>query len=165
MQDVTGSVLEYLQSINYLEVAGLVFGLLAVWFLIKENIWTWPSGIAYVIISFIIFWEAKLYADFALHFVFLILNIYGWYFWVSEGKNTDSKQAPITHTSRKLLLSLVLFSVIGIYIMGSALSKYTDAAVPYWDSATTAHKDRRYAKDSFQGIKDRLYPDRVAVGD
>ena len=89
MQDIISSITDYLISINFLEAAGLVFGLLAVWFLIKENIWTWPSGIAYVVISFVIFWEAKLYADFALHFVFLALNIYGWYYWIKGRKQAD----------------------------------------------------------------------------
>jgi len=137
MQDIISSITDYLISINFLEAAGLVFGLLAVWFLIKENIWTWPSGIAYVVISFVIFWEAKLYADFALHFVFLTLNIYGWYYWIKGGKQADKVQVPITKTSRKLLMGLVLFSILGVFVMGSLLTTYTDAAVPYWDSATT----------------------------
>ena len=64
-------ILYYLKQMDLLEAGGLVFGLFAVWFLIKESIWTWPSGIIYVLISFIIFWEQRLYGDFILHVFFL----------------------------------------------------------------------------------------------
>ena len=72
----------YIGQIDWLEAGGLFFGLACVILLIKENIWTWPMGIIYVLISFVIFWQTKLYADFALHFVFLVLNVYGWYYWL-----------------------------------------------------------------------------------
>ena len=74
-------IIAYASGLKLLELAGLVFGLLCVWFLIKQNILTWPMGIIYVIISFVIFMQAKLYADFVLHIFFLILNVYGWYCW------------------------------------------------------------------------------------
>jgi nicotinamide mononucleotide transporter len=126
----------YAVQINALEAAGLVFGLLAVWLLIKQNIWTWPAGIIYVFISFVIFWQVKLYADLALHVVFLVLNVYGWYYWIYGNKNKD-KELPVTTTSPKVLAMLIGLSVVGIAAMGTLFLRYTDAAVPYWDSTTT----------------------------
>ncbi|MDZ7825915.1 MAG: nicotinamide mononucleotide transporter family protein [Gammaproteobacteria bacterium] len=67
-----------LLSGSLLEFAGLVAGLVCVWLLIRQNIWTWPVGILYVLISLWIFLQARLYADLALHVVFLVLNCYGW---------------------------------------------------------------------------------------
>lgn len=136
MNEIINTVIEYVQNIALLEFLGLVFGLLAVYFLIVENIWTWPTGLTYVFISFVIFWKAKLYADFGLHIVFLILNVYGWYYWV-YGKKQNEVELPVTLTSRKLLIALSLISFIGIFLMGALLNTYTDASLPYWDSATT----------------------------
>jgi len=137
MDEIFRQIINYASRINILEAGGLLFGLLCVWFLIKDNILTWPCGIIYVLISFIIFWKAKLYADFGLHVFFLILNIYGWYFWLKGGKEKDkSSEVPISTIDYKWWIGLVIFSFFGIFAMGSLLSR-TDASVPFWDSATT----------------------------
>ncbi|MEM7107444.1 MAG: nicotinamide riboside transporter PnuC [Bacteroidota bacterium] len=129
-------IIHYLYSLEALEASGMVFGLLAVYFLIRENILTWPAGIAYVLVSFVIFGREKLYGDFALHVVFLILNVYGWWFWA---KNSSEKKTelPITTYPLKIQLSLWLISISGAFVSGYSLSK-SDASLPYWDSATTA---------------------------
>jgi nicotinamide mononucleotide transporter len=118
------------------EVLGLILGLLAVWFLIKENIWTWPVGIVYVVFSLYIFWEAKLYDDFALHIFFLVMNVYGWWFWV-YGKKKSEKELSVTTSTVATLVVVMVVSAVLIFINGYLLEKYTDASLPYWDSTTT----------------------------
>jgi len=129
-------IFDYVRYLNFLEILGLVTGLLTVWWLIKQNILTWPAGIIYIFASLIIFWREKLYADFALHIFFLAMNIYGWYYW-SYGKKSDDHQVPVTTTSWGTLIILSLISLTGIGLTGYLLSAFTDAALPYWDSATT----------------------------
>jgi nicotinamide mononucleotide transporter len=126
----------YASGIKLLEFAGLVFGLLCVWFLIRQNILTWPAGILYVLISFVVFIKAKLYADFILHIFFLVLNIYGWYYWVTP-QNDAEQGVPVTSTKGSVMLVLLLFSVVAIFISGKLLTTFTDASVPYWDSTTS----------------------------
>lgn len=136
MEDILQQAIYYLTHIDPYEAAGLVFGLLSVLFLIRENILTWPSGIIYVLVSFVIFWREKLYADFALHVFFLVLNVYGWWYWI-YGSKKDEEEVPVTFTEPKLLLGLTLLSTAGVFVMGYFLTRYTDASLPYWDSATT----------------------------
>ena len=90
MQNFWSEVVGYASQIDFLEFFGLVFGLLAVWYLIKQSILTWPAGIIYVLISFVIFWKIQLYGDLILHIFFLVLNIYGWYYWL-RGKKIMKK--------------------------------------------------------------------------
>jgi len=131
-------IIQYASGIGLLELSGLIFGLLAVYFLIKENIWTWPTGIAYVLISFVIFWQQKLYADFALHVFFLVLNIYGWWYWIQGGnKKKNSDEVPITNAKVSILILVSVLSIFGVFALGSLLHGYTDASLPFWDSATT----------------------------
>lgn len=127
--------LDYMLQIDILEALGLVFGLLAVYFLIKENILTWPAGIAYVLVSLMIFYDQKLYGDFWLHVLYLILNAYGWWFWVRKSAKQQTEM-PITTYPLKVQLALWAVSGIGIVLTGYFLSQ-TDASLPYWDSATT----------------------------
>lgn len=136
MVEFWNSIVSYAVQIDFLELLGLIFGLLAVWYLIRENILTWPSGIIYVLISFVIFYKTKLYADLALHFVFLVLNVYGWYFWI-YGKKEKDQDLPVTTISNRLMIVLFILCTVGVYLMGTLFRNYTDAAVPYWDSTTT----------------------------
>ncbi|MEP2773850.1 MAG: nicotinamide riboside transporter PnuC [Fulvivirga sp.] len=137
MESLLEDIIKYGSQIDVLEFSGLVFGLLAVYFLIKENILTWPAGIAYVLVSFVIFWQQKLYADFALHIFFLVLNVYGWWYWLRGGKTNEKEEVPITTTPVSRLFLLAFVSILGISVMGTLLTLYTDASVPYWDSTTT----------------------------
>lgn len=135
MEQFWQEVVQYAQQIDVLEFLGLVFGLLTVWFLIKENILTWPAGILYVLVSFVIFYKTRLYADLALHVVFLILNVYGWYYWVHGSK--DKEELPVTRTPWRHM-GLVLVCCFAGVLMVAEVLKTTDAALPYWDSTTTS---------------------------
>ncbi|MEM7550618.1 MAG: nicotinamide riboside transporter PnuC [Bacteroidota bacterium] len=128
-------IIEYLSGANALEIIGLVFGLANVTLLIKKSILNWPAGLVYVIASLILFWNIKLYADFGLHIIYLFLNVYGWYFWVVSKSNNIEHS--ISTNSRQKNSLFLLFSITGTFVLGFFLSKFTDASLPYWDSATS----------------------------
>ncbi|MEO9806117.1 MAG: nicotinamide riboside transporter PnuC [Reichenbachiella sp.] len=143
MTQIGHEILNYALGIDSYEFLGLIFGLLAVWYLIKESILTWPAGILYVLVSFIVFWKIRLYGDLLLHVVFLVLNIYGWYFWIFGRKN-EEKELPITTYDPKQNLLLLLISGFGIVIFGYFLANINNiwghippAALPYWDATTS----------------------------
>ena len=143
MQEFWREVVAYATGIDFLEFLGLVFGLLTVWYLIKQNILTWPAGITYVLISFVIFWRIQLYGDFILHIFFLVLNIYGWYYW-KYGKKEDEEELPVSTNSLLNNVLVLGISIVGIMIFGFFLVKLPDlidglepAALPYWDATTS----------------------------
>jgi nicotinamide mononucleotide transporter len=119
-----------------LEIAGLIAGLVCVWLLIKQNIYTWPIGIFYVLISLIIFWDAKLYADLLLHILYLVMNMYGWFYWLNAGKNEKGNLPVSTSTSMEIGF-FILISLSGTLAMGYLFQANSDASLPYLDSATT----------------------------
>jgi nicotinamide mononucleotide transporter len=136
-------IVSYATQISIWELSGLVFGILAVVFLIKENIWTWPAGIAYVIVSFVVFWDARLYGDFILHIFFLVLNIYGWIYWVKGNHNSQSTVVVSGLTLRQNAIVFVL-TIIGVLVFAQFLIKIPSifesvepASLPYWDSTTS----------------------------
>lgn len=142
VSDVLAEIIEYASQIGWLEFGGLVFGLLCVIFLIKENILTWICGIIYVLISFYVFWEARLYGDFILHIFFLILNIYGWYAWIKGGER--SEQLVVSKLTVQQSLLTLTMALLGIWIFAQFLinlptwvSGLEPAALPYWDSTTS----------------------------
>lgn len=127
----------WLASADWFEFTGLVSGLLCVWLLIRQNLWTWPIGILYVLISLWVFWQARLYADLALHVVFLVLNSYGWWYWARGGAPDAHAPVPVTRTPPRLLAGLVVVALLAAGISGWLFARYTDADLPYWDNTTT----------------------------
>lgn len=116
------------------EPIGTVLGFVIVWCLIRQNLWAWPLGVAYVIVSVTVLLEARLYANLVLHLVgFLPLNLYGWYFWVF-GKAPRETILPVTRASRASVAALVVGCLAGTAILGTFFTWYTDAALPYWDN-------------------------------
>lgn len=143
LNDIWQEIVSYSSSINMWELTGLITGVLAVLFLIKENILTWPFGIIYVLVSFVVFWEARLYGDFLLHVFFLVLNIYGWYYWV-KGKAEKGKEVPVTHSKLKPALITFGATALGIFLFAQFLMALPSIfegvdppALPYWDSTTS----------------------------
>jgi nicotinamide mononucleotide transporter len=143
LNDIWQDVISYAEQISIWELSGLFFGILAVVFLIRESIWTWPAGIAYVIVSFVVFWEARLYGDFLLHIFFLVLNIYGWIFWSRKSKR-QTPDLKITTLPVKHNITALLLTITGIIVFAQFLINLPDlidgiepAALPYWDSTTS----------------------------
>ncbi len=141
-QEFIPQIVETINQINILEFSGLVFGLLCVLYLIRENVLTFLFGILYVLVSFVVFWKARLYGDFLLHIFYLILNIYGWYHW-TRGKGLEDKLA-ITEQSTRQKFWTLLLSVLMIYIFAQflmSLPRLADGipapSLPYWDSTTS----------------------------
>ena len=88
-----------------------------------------------VVIYMFIFLEAKLYADTGLQVYFLIMNVYGWYFW---SRKTDGEKVPVSSIScREIILSIAGIAIFTA-TLGFFLFKGTDASFPFIDSFCTA---------------------------
>lgn len=70
-----------------LEIIASVFGFLCVWFCIVRNVWSWPTGLVQVILFIAVFYQAKLYADMALHVVYVGMQIFGWIAWLKSPRS------------------------------------------------------------------------------
>jgi len=119
-----------------LEVAGVIFGVIAVWLTVKENILCWPVGLVNVSIYVVVFMRAKLYADMGLQVVYIALLIYGWYAWLHGGK--EKQELAVSRTAARLWMALLFTGFVGAVVLGLTLKKTTDASLPYLDSLTTS---------------------------
>ncbi len=129
------TIVEQFWNTSYLEWAGVIFGLLSVWFSSRENILVFPTGIVSVLIYVYICFHWKLYADMGVNFYFFLMSVWGWYNW---SKKEDVPDLEITKNSkREQWISLLLFSVFFV-LLSLILSMATDSDVPYWDSFTTS---------------------------
>ena len=121
---------------NRWEVLAVITGIISVYLSTRENIWSWPTALVNVALYFVVFLEAKLYADMGLQAVYFALSLYGWYEWLYGGENRTELR--VSRTPRALGIRLAIIGVACAAVLGTLLARFTDAALPYIDSATTS---------------------------
>ena len=118
------------------EVLGFVTGALCVWFATRQNVWTFPVGIANNIAFVALFAPSGLYADAALQLVYLVLAALGWQWWVRRGP--DHSVLRPTETPRAAWPWLAGGLALGTAGLWWLLASQTDSTVPGYDALTTA---------------------------
>lgn len=121
---------------NWTEVLGFATGAACVWLAVRQNVWTFPLGIANNVVFFALFLGAGLYADAWLQVVYLILGALGWYWWLRGGPAHTSLQAH--RTPPWGWIAVLAFVAVATWAMWALLTSHTDSTVPWADAATTA---------------------------
>ncbi len=119
-----------------LEVFAALITAYSVWLTTRQNIWCWPTGVVSVVLYGWIFWQARLYANAWLQALYLALIVYGWYQWLHGGEHHDQLQVSRTPISGWMVT--MTLGIAASAILGWAMKRYTNAAMPYPDAATTA---------------------------
>jgi nicotinamide mononucleotide transporter len=119
-----------------LELVAAAIGLLAVWLMVREQVWSWPIGAVQVTLYIFIFAEARLYADAGLQVIYLGLQFYGWYEWLHGGAHHDRLQ--VTRAPARTVAIALAIGAAGTAGLGTALARHTDQALPFWDSGIAA---------------------------
>ena len=124
---------------NYIEVIGAILGVVYIFFSIRQNIFTWPTGLLTSALYVYVFFVSKFYADMGLQFYYVFVSIYGWYYWLKGAQKKGGKTSYRIQDYFEIMLETNycngFFIYVGILII---LLKITDSPVPYLDSMTTA---------------------------
>lgn len=126
---------------NKVELLGAILGLLYIFFSIRQHILTWPTGLFTSLLYIVVFFQSGFYADMGLQVYYVIISIYGWYFWLKGGKknsNAQEEQVPVRKSPKKVLIYSLLATVAIYAGLLFILLNFTDSSVPYMDSLTTA---------------------------
>ena len=124
-----------LRSWSPSEITAVIFAIFYLLLAIRENIWCWFCAGVSTAIYITVYFGAKLYMESFLNVFYFGMAIYGWYVW-SSGKGPGETIPVTTWAPRTHFMALSLIAVL-VLLSGFLLSKYTDAAFPYIDSATT----------------------------
>ena len=120
---------------TWYEIIGFITGILCVALAAFNNIWNWPIAIISVGFYIYIYYQKHLFADTGLQVYFLLMNVYGWYYW-SKAPATEEKAPIMRITERETIYSIIATIVFTVFL-GSVL-KYTSASFPYLDSFCAA---------------------------
>lgn len=123
--------------LKLLEIIGFLSGIFGVWLTMKKNRWCFPIGLINVTVSFYLFFIQGLYADSLQQIVYIFLLLYGWFTW-----NTSISQPQalllISRLNTKGIIFSILIIVLTTLLLGTTLSNYTDAKLPFLDSFATS---------------------------
>lgn len=123
---------------NYIQVLGVIFGLIYLYLEIKQNIWLWPFGLLTSVFFVYVFYVSKFYADMGLQVYYVLISIYGWWKWFRGVKPDVADDLPVTRITLRQLFALVPISIALFAIIAYVLINFTDSPVPYGDAFTTA---------------------------
>lgn len=120
---------------SILEWLGVILGVINIALLVRRSVWNYPFGMAMVALYVVIFARSRLYGEAGLQVFFFVAQAYGWALWLRVG-GADSR-VPVRWLdwrSRAAWLALTLVLALNL---GWALHRFTNAAMPYADSAIT----------------------------
>ena len=119
-----------------IELIGALISAWAVWLTAKRRPWCWPIGMLSVLLYCWIFVDAKLYSDALLQVAFAGLIVYGWRRWLQN--LGDDGRVQVAALPRAEAVGHVLIGAFGALLLGYAMHRWTDAALPWLDAALTA---------------------------
>lgn len=127
--------MELFSRIVVLQWLGTAFGVVQVLLARQNNVHNYLFGIVAILISIYVLYQSQLYADILLNLYYLVMSIYGWFYW-KMGKH--KQEAPIAYANRREH-SVAAGIVVGCFVlMAYWLGQHTDSDVPYWDAVVVA---------------------------
>ncbi|WP_240312791.1 nicotinamide riboside transporter PnuC [Flavihumibacter solisilvae] len=126
---------QQIKETDILQWLAVSFGVAEVLFAKANKIWLYPTGLVATILSVIILFEAGLYAECLLNGYYIIMSIYGWWYWITK-KNKPF--VAVTRCSKRdwIVVSAITFG--GIIFLVYLLKQYTNSTVPYMDAWISA---------------------------
>ena len=70
-----------------LEIIGVLFGFLSVWYAKEGNIWVYPTGIISTVLFVYLLWHYVLWGDMLINAYYTAMSIYGWVLWAKNAHN------------------------------------------------------------------------------
>lgn len=123
-----------------LEWVAAALGLVNIALLVRRSIWNYAFGMAMVAIYVFVFLEKRLYAESGLQVFFFAAQGWGWWLW-AKSRRAPSKgerdEVPVGWLSPFSRIVWALVTAALSLNLGWALARFTNAAMPFADSAVT----------------------------
>jgi len=119
-----------------LEIFAVLISLIGVGLTVIRNMWCWLFNFFAFVLYAYLFYEFKLYGETILQFFFMVVNFYGFYYWL-KGKQQDHDIRIEPIAVQTAIIQMIIAAVGGL-VFGLVLKNFADAAVPMLDSQLAA---------------------------
>ena len=129
---------------NAVEICAVLLALAYVILAIQQRRICWLAAIVSAMLYVHIFWQVALYLEAVLQVFYIVMALYGWSVWGRRqprdhrhGHNHTKSQSRIqTWTGQQHLVACAAVVSLSL-VLGWGMQKWTDAALPFFDAATT----------------------------
>lgn len=127
--------LQQIAATDWLQWAAVLLGIAEVLFARANHIWLYPTGIAGTLLAIYILFVSGLYAESLLNGYYVVMSIYGWWYW-----HKKKNQAPVlvSDCTKKDWLWVLLITVVGCLVLYFLLKYFTNSTVPFFDAWVSA---------------------------
>ncbi|MBC2651457.1 nicotinamide riboside transporter PnuC [Novosphingobium aerophilum] len=120
---------------NPIEWLAAALGVANIALLVRRSVWNFAFGMAMVALYLVVFWEARLYGEAGLQVFFFAAQGWGWWLWVRAGG--EESRVPVRWLSPLSRMVWIVATAALSLNLGWVMHRFTDAALPYADSAIT----------------------------
>jgi len=121
-----------------LEITGVIFGLLSVWYAKKDNILVFPTGLVSTFIYAYLLWKWELLGDSMINVYYFIMSIYGWYHWTrKKGDVVEFPIAVMTNKEKSTAIVIFVATIVFVVLVYLYFNKFT-SWYSYVDTLLTA---------------------------
>ncbi len=135
LQDWWHLLQQQIMETDWLQWLAVALGVAEVLYAKANKIWLYPTGIAGTLLSIYILVMAGLYAEGLLNGYYVVMSIYGWWYWV---KKKNLPPVKITYCNRKEWITVITIVLVGFIVLFLLLKNFTPSTVPVWDAWISA---------------------------
>jgi nicotinamide mononucleotide transporter len=131
MQSWLHLFMEQVKATTWLEWLAVLLGVAEVLLAKANKVGLYPTGIASTLISIYLLLNAALYAECLLSIYYVVMSVYGWYYWV---KKRNEPPVKVAYSSRREWMITLLIVFVGWGVLYLLLVRFTSSTVPVWDA-------------------------------
>lgn len=135
MEIILENILTAFQQTTWLERFSVLCGIIQVLLSKNNKSSNYIFGILGILSGMYVLFGAKLYAEIALNMYYLVMSIYGWWYW---NINTTKEIHPISNCTKNEWWTVIGICGIGFMLLYFILRHVTDSDVPVWDAWVSA---------------------------
>lgn len=118
-----------------LQWIGVICGVVQVLLAKANNVLLYPFGIASILITLYVLYDAGLYAEILLNLYYLTMSIYGWAHWITR---RDAVPVKADYSNKRDWIITISIVAAGFPLLYYTLIHFTDSTVPAWDAWVSA---------------------------
>lgn len=131
MAELWNLFLKEIGQTGLLEWLAVGLGVAEVLFAKANKVWLYPTGIASILLTLYLFYQSGLFAECALNVYYLVMSIYGWWYWAKKKNHLEVR---ITRCNNKEWIIVLMIALPGFLLLSFLLQNFTQSTVPYWDA-------------------------------
>lgn len=120
-----------------LEIIGVVFGFLSVWYAKRNLILVFPMGLISTAIFVYLLLKWELLGDMMINAYYFAMSIYGWYVWTRKSNDSVTPITRTTSNEKRVSTFIFIATLAFVYIVYQTADKWTSWTA-YMDTLTTA---------------------------